>query len=110
MSQTGQCAVGRRMGITTDHGHTGHGGAQFRTHHMNNALPHLIDLVLLNTVEIAVIVQGLHLDTGNLVGHTGNTGGTLRLIGGDIVIRRGNIGIQPPGFAIRQTQALKGLG
>ena len=56
VSQTGERTVSRCVGITTDHGHAWHGGAQLRTHNMDNALPHLIDFKFLNTIEIAVII------------------------------------------------------
>ena len=56
VSQTGERTVSRCMGITADHGHAWHSGAQLRPHNMDNALPHLIDFKFLNTIEIAVII------------------------------------------------------
>ena len=76
---------------------------------MNNTLPHLIDLIFLNPIEIAVIIQGLHLNTRHLIRHTGNTSIALGFIRRDIVIRGSDIGIQTPGLAIRQTQTFKCL-
>ena len=109
MGQTGQGAMSRCMGITTDYGHTGHSRAQLRAHHMHNALTHFIDLKFFDAIKIAVIIESLHLNARYLIDSYQPRRHRAQFIGRYIMIGRGNIGIQSPRHAPRHSQPFKGL-
>ena len=88
--------------------HTRQGGALLRADHMHDALALILDLELQDAELVAVLVQGFHLGTGYRVHNAINTLFTVR--GGYVVIRRGDVGVNPPGLAPGDAQAFKGLG
>ncbi len=60
---------------------------------MHNTLPHFVYFELFDTVKITVVIECLHLDARHFIDHAGNTSGSFRFVGRDIVVWRGDIGI-----------------
>ncbi len=108
MGQGAESTVGRGVGVTTDHGHARQGGALLRADHVDDALAHVVHLEFDNAVFIAVVVEGLHLEAGNLVGDRFDPALALRR-GRYVVVRGGDVGIDAPWLAPGQTQAFEGL-
>ncbi|MNF53551.1 hypothetical protein D3C84_349390 [compost metagenome] len=108
VSQCAECAVGRGVGVAADHGHARQGCALLRTDHVNDALAHVIHFEFGDAIFVAVFIEGLHLQTRHLVDNGVDT--ALAFRGGrHVVIRRGDVGIDAPGFAIGQAQAFESL-
>ena len=104
-----ESAVGGGVGIAADHGHARQGGARFRPHDMDNALAPVVDLELGDAKVPAVVIQGLHLLAGQGIADAVHAAAALAGFRGDIVFRRRQVGIPPPGLATGQTQTLEGL-
>lgn len=108
MSQGAERAVGRGVRVAADHGHARQGRALLRADHVNDALTHVVHLEFDDAVFIAVVVEGLNLQTRDLVGNGFDA--ALALRGGrDVVVRGGDVGIDAPRLAPGQTQAFEGL-
>ena len=107
MSQTAKSAVSRSMRITADNAHARQRRTLLRPNHVHDALALILDLELENPEFVTVLVQRLHLSAGHRIHNAVDTFVTIR--GRNVMIRSGNIGINPPRLAASQTKALKGL-
>src|SRR5690554_800365 len=107
MSQATKGAVGRCVGITTDNAHTRQGCPLLRPDHMHYALALVFDLEFQNPELIAVLVQSLHLGAGNGVNDAVDAFVTIG--SRHVMIRRRDVGINPPGLAVGQAQTFKRL-
>jgi hypothetical protein len=101
-------AMGRGVAVAADHGHARQGRTLFRSDDMNNAVTDVVHLEFSDAVLVAIVVEGLHLQTRNRVGNGSDT--ALALRGRRYVVVRGrDVGINAPRLAPGQTQAFKGL-
>jgi len=97
--------VGAGVGIAAHQGHAGLGEALLRADDVNDALAPVIHAELVEAEVVAVGVQGLHLGAGYCIGDA-----RVAIRGGDVVVRRGQHGIDAPQLAAVHAQALEGLG
>ena len=107
MGQAAECTVGGGVGIATNNAHAGQCRALLWPDHMHDALALVLDLELQDAELVAVLIQGFHLNPRYRVNNAFNAPGTVG--GGYVVIRRRQVGVQPPGLTSGQTKALEGL-
>ncbi len=107
--EAAKSAVGGRVRITADHRHARQREALLRPHHMHDALALVIDGELDDAEVAAVFVQRGDLDARGLVGNAGHALFTFGAVGGHVVVGRRDIGVQAPGLAAGELEALKGL-
>ena len=110
VGESAQGTVGAGVGVAADHGHAGQRGTLLRSHDMHDALTAIVDRDLVDTESVAVLIQGLHLQTRYGIDDAGDTTGALRLLRGHVVIGHGQDAREPPGLTPRQAQTLEGLG
>ena len=108
VGQGAERAMGRGVRVAADHGHARQCGALLRADHVNDALTHVVHFEFGDAVLVAVVVQGLHLQTGNLIGNRFNPAFALRR-GRYVMVRGRDIGIDAPRLAPCQTQAFERL-
>ncbi len=77
MCQGSQRTVGGGMRVAANDCHARQGCALLGSHHMHNALAHVVDGYLYNVKVAAVVVKCLHLQPRHLVANTGDTAGAL---------------------------------
>ncbi len=109
MGQCSESAMRRGVRVPADHCHPRQGCALLWADHMNDALTNVVHLEFKNAKVVAVLVQSLHLDTGNLIGDRFQAALTLALGSRHIVIRGGNVGIDAPWLAPGQAKPFKRL-
>ena len=109
MRQRAQGAVRGGVGVATDNGHARQRCPLLRPDHVHNALTLVVHVQFENTEIVAVLVQGLHLNTGNGIADAFQPLGTLITRCRDIVVGGGKVGIGTPGATARHAQALEGL-
>src|SRR5690606_8075264 len=110
VGQRAEGAVGGGVRVAADHGHARQGGALLRTDHVDDALTDVVHLELEDAEVITVLVQGLDLDARDLVGNGVQTALALCAGGRHVVVGGGDVGVDAPGLAASQAQALEGLG
>ncbi|MCY1404541.1 hypothetical protein D9M71_197510 [compost metagenome] len=109
VGQGTESAVGGGVRVTADHGHARQGGALLRADDVDDALALVIHLEFDDAVFVTVLVEGLYLQARNLVDDRLDTALALWR-GRYVVVRRGDVGVDTPRFAIGQAQAFEGLG
>ncbi|MNJ43854.1 hypothetical protein D3C77_388800 [compost metagenome] len=108
MGQGAKGTMGRGVRVAAHHGHARQGCTLLRADDVDDALTHVIHLEFGNAILVAVFIEGLHLQTRYLVDNGVDT--ALAFRGGrHVVVRRGDVGIDAPGFAVGQAQAFEGL-
>ena len=109
VGQRTEGAVGGGVRVTADHGHAGQRCALLRANHVDDALAHVVHLEFENAELVAVLVQGLHLNTRNLIGNGFQAALALAPGGRDVVVGGGDVGVDAPRLAPGQTQPLERL-
>ena len=105
MCKRTECAMGRSMGVTTDYCHTGQCCALLGTDNMHDTLADIVHLELGDPEIIAVPVERLDLQAGDRI-----LDRLATVCRWNIVVRGRKIGIDAPGRAMRDPQALESLG
>ncbi|MNM61384.1 hypothetical protein D3C81_726840 [compost metagenome] len=108
MRQGTKRTVGGGVRVAADYRHAGQGCALFWADDVDDALTHVIHLEFGNAILVAVFIEGLDLQTRDLIDNGVDTPLTLGC-GRHVVVRGGDVGIDAPGFAIGQAQAFEGL-
>ncbi|CEI77608.1 Flp pilus assembly protein TadG [Pseudomonas aeruginosa] len=109
VGQRAEGAVGGSVRVAADHGHPREGRALLRTDHMDDALAHVVHLEFGDAEVVAVLVEGLHLQARDLVGDGGDAALALGAGGRHVVVRGGDVGVDPPRLAPGQAKTLEGL-
>ena len=109
VGQRAECTVGGGVRVAADHGHARQGRALLRADHVDDALAHVVHLEFQDAEVLAVLVQGLHLQARDRIGDGHQPAVTLGPGGGHVVVGGGEVGVDPPGLAPGQAQALEGL-
>ncbi|MNG04010.1 hypothetical protein D3C84_871140 [compost metagenome] len=109
MGQGAKGTVGRGVRVAADHGHARQGCALLRTDHVNDALAHVIHFEFGDAIFIAVVIEGLNLQTRDLVGNRFDAALAIRS-GRYVVVRGGDDRVDAPRLAPGQSQAFESLG
>ena len=109
LGEGGEGAVRRGVRIPADDRHAGQRRALLGPHDVNDALPHVVERELLYAEVAAVGIETFDLDPGRLVGDAGHSGASFAGDRRHVVIGGGEVRVEPPRLAPRETQALESL-
>ena len=108
MRQGSESPVGGRVRVAADDGHARQRGALFGSDDVDDALAAVGHVELFDVEPPAVLVQGDHLGLGDGILDAGDAARPARRR--HVVVRRRQIGPEPPRLSPGQRQALERLG